>query len=469
MDDEIQTAIVFNSMSIDEKGIICLIPQRIIAGKMNEDSTYFKSYLDNKEYQNADDAVLNSNQICFYYMKTIGELKEKYGIKDLNKLFERYIKDVYTKVYYYNLSGDSFENYLLQACSIQEFNKKFDLKISYDLGNKSNEKSKKEILDPLTKSFKQIKNNLNNNIFYQDESIKQLLSALYNNYILKEAKNNIIISGPSGVGKTETLKQLKLASRQPVLYIKYNPNNFDDPKQYLDSILLDLYYEYSSYEDRFDLGTIIIDDIDNRTSFYKNMEFTSEIAKFVNKGTRFVRYDKHSREGVSFNAKRINFIICGNFNGVSQLIDVPSSFFINSDSKIKNLPKILNRNEIEEKYGIDTDFLNLFNIDIKFSPLSLEKAKTILTTSNTSLFKNFCDKLEAQGIDIQISDSTIDSICRKIYSKRENIKEINTTINNIFADVIVNSFDCDETDCFIINEDILENSKNYHVKKYSKK
>ena len=169
MGDELQTAVIFTAKKLEDKNVMLLIPQRIVVGESNEDTSYFYSFLDNKEYQNADDAVREGNKICFYDIKTIEELKDYYDTKDLNFLLEMYFEDLYNKAYYYDLSNeDEFENYFMKKSSIEEFNNKYDLKFSYH--SSSEKEEQKEVED--------------NNIIKIDEIETFLTSGDYLNFEL---------------------------------------------------------------------------------------------------------------------------------------------------------------------------------------------------------------------------------------------------------------------------------------------
>lgn len=469
MVDELQTAVLFTANIIESKNIIFLIPQKIIIGECNDDTTYFFSYLDNKEYQNADDAVRENNYISFYYNKTIGDLKSKYETDNLEELCEKYFEDLFDKVYYYDLNDENnFENYFMKSCSIEEFNNKFDLNFSYNISSEIEEEPEKE-LDPVTKNFKYIKDVLDKNILFQNEAKNQLINILYDNAVLGEAKSNIIISGPSGVGKSEMLKLIEEVSTQPVLYTKFNPNLVENAKDYLDSLLLQSYYIGLSKEDKIVSHTIIIDDFDNDFNYLVASEVIDEITKFKQEGKRFVRYAKDSRNGLIFNPKYTTFIICGNFNKVSREKSVPINFFSDDSINYDDLPLTPNKEQLQTNYGFSEESLDYFCDFIDFKPLSLDKTKKIMMYSNKSLFKIYCKKLKEQGILVDISDETIDLICKKVYSKFSNIKNINNVISNVFKDIMVSSLNLDENSEIIIDNDIINDYTKYTLKKGFKK
>lgn len=464
MGDELQTAVIFTAKKLEDKNVMLLIPQRIVVGESNEDTSYFYSFLDNKEYQNADDAVREGNKICFYDIKTIEELKDYYDTKDLNFLLEMYFEDLYNKVYYYDLSNeDEFENYFMKKSSIEEFNNKYDLKFSY---HSSSEKEEQKELpeDPIAANFGNIKYALDKNILFQNKAKNKLLNTLYNNFVLNDTKSNIIISGPPGVGKTEALKLLADYSTQPVLYTKFAPSFIDDAKEYLDSLLLNCYYLGLSKQDEVISKTIIIDDFDKDFNYSTAIEVIDEITKFMRDGKRFVRYSSNTKAGIMVDSSNITFIICGNFDKVKREKIIPIEFFTDN-TQTSDVPLSLNRDDLTSKYGFYESTIDFFDTHIDFEPLNLDKTKKIIVNSNNSLLQRYRKQLKQQGITIDISDKTIDLISERVYSKTKNIKNINQVITDIFQNIITTSFTLAEGTSILVDEKIVDDHNCYTLKK----
>lgn len=467
MDDKLQTSILFEINTIESRNVVYLTPHKILVGECSKDTKFFKSYLDNGEYQNADEAVRENNYYCFYFVRSLGELKEKYDTSDLNELFDAYFKDIYTKVYYYDFSDENdFESYFLKTSSIEEFNKKYKLTFNYEFNNYDDEEVEDEVeVDPLTKNFKLIKESLDKNILFQNEAKDKLINTLYNNFILGETNSNIIISGPSGVGKSAMLKLIASSSTQPVLYTKFVPDLIDDAEEYLDSLLLNLQYVSMSKSDPTISSVIIIDNFDKYFNYPVSLEVLDQINKFIQNGKKAVRYNNGSNNGVILDARKVTFIICGNFFNIKKEKSIPLNFFQNDNLTYDEIPMNLSNNELESNYGFSKELLETFNTHINFKPLSLDKTKKIIVYSDNSLFKAYCKKFKEQGIAFNISNETIDLISEKVYSKTNNIKNINEVISDIFKNVVNDSFSCSEGASIIVSDEIVKNNKKYQLKK----
>lgn len=469
MGDNLKTAVIFTANLIEEKNVVFLTPQKIVVGECSDDTSCFYSYLDGEEFINADDAIREEKNVGFYFVRTIGELKEHYGIEDTYELFQSYIDDLYKQVYYYEISEDmDFEDYFLKSCSIEKFNEKFNLKFSYFMDDNEYSEPEEEFVDPLTENFKNIKKVLDENILFQNEAKDELISTLYNNSVNKNSKTNIIISGPTGVGKSAMLKLLSEHSSQPVLYHQYTPSFIYDAEEYLNDLLLQAYYIGLAKEQR-DTITIIIDDFDKQCDYCQNLEVIDVIGKFIKNGKRFVPYKAGTRQGLIFDPSCVTFIICGNFDMVKKEKIIPPEFFKEENINYSDIPMTLNESELINSYGFSKELLSTFNKYIDFKSLTLAKTKKILTDSNNSLFRIYCSKLNEQGIKVNISDETIDLICKKVYSKSNNIKNIDTVVGNVFKDIMVETFTLDGSGEITISDKIVADHTQYTLKKGSKK
>lgn len=466
MDDKIQTAVIFTANVLESRNIVFLTPQKIVIGEYTSDDSYFYSYLDGEEYSNMDEVILEQTDIGFYNVKTIGSLKEKYGVDDLYTLFNNYMNDLYTQVYYYELGHEpNMENYFMKRCSIAEFNEKFNLKFSYD---RSGEEEIEEEQDPISENFKSIKECLDKNLLFQNNSKDKLINTLYNNCISKSNKSNIIIYGPTGVGKTEMLRSLSNSSCKPVLYTKYAPDLIEDVEEYLNELLRGVHYASLSKDDK-NSPIIIIDDFDKDFDYVKSMHVLDALAKFVKNGKRFVPYESGSRQGLIFDSENITFIICGNFEYVKSEKNIPLEFFSNNGVNYSDISASLNKKELIDSYGFSKEILDSFKVHIGFEPLTFSKAKKILVNSNNSPFNIYRRQLKEQGISVNISDETIDLICKKVYSKKNNIKNIDTVVSDIFKHIIVDSISIEEPAEVTIDGQTIADHKKYSIKKSSKK
>ena len=452
MDKNLETAILFSAHKLEQKNVIFLVPQKLIYGKSNDDTTLFTSILDNANYMNMDEAVRNDVGIGFYYIRKFKDLIKQYKSKDSGEVSRKYLDDLCKKVYYYdNYDVNNFESCFLKECSIEEFNKKYDVKFKYTEEDPNKKEPENLPLDPVSNNLKNMKSACDKNVFFQDVAKKKILTTLYNNFITEGNNHHILMSGPQGVGKTTFLKQLQDSSEYAVFYTTFESLIESDYAGMMESLLMGLYKENKSLQN----GIIIIDQVDTNTDYCEALELTEEILKFIKNGTRTARI---RGKLITFFADKITFILCGNFEKAKKDTFVPMEFFEHDmNFEMNNIPS---HKDLIRIYGFADRFFDYFTTFTTFEDLTYEQAKRVIIELETSPFNSYLRQLKRQGITINIPDNVIDIICKHIYSKRYNLKNIDKIIKKIFEDVVMESLNYVGQPAELnLNEEIVRKNK----------
>ena len=456
MDDKTQVALLFSVDELSNYNLKILAPQGVVIGNVSDDTTKFYSSSGDEIYENADEAVRKNNRFCFYYVKTVGDLKKKYKTDDIDELFESFLNDSYDKVYYYdNVGSDKFEDYFLKTCSINDFNKKFKLSFKYSTKSTIKKKSYDGI-------FGSIKDELENNLLFQDNARKQVVSTLYNNFLCNGDNSHIILSGPGGVGKTKLLKILTSSDKYPSLYVDFAPDDCESPRSYLNKILIDYYYVQLAMDKVGFPGVIVIDNIDSMDHDYDLYDFTEELKHIITTNKRVVPYSANSKTGVLLDTSKISFIICGKFNRAKECKEIPISIFESEKTDMSKIPVTIDKKDLSDNYGLSNKFLSLFNVNVHMKSLSFDEAKYIILNSPTSPLILHCQDLFDQGVSVNFSEETIDKICKLSYSSYTNLKKMDKVIKSVFSDTILNS-------CIKSGSNITINIDDFQYKKGFKK
>lgn len=435
MNDETQVALLFSVEVISNYNLKILAPQGVVLGKASEDTTKFYSSTNNTTYENADEAVRKNSRFCFYYVKTVGELKREYNTDDINEIVKNYLNDSYDRVYYYdNINSDNFNDYFLKNCSIDEFNKKFKFKFEY-----STKSTIEQQVDYYGGFFGSIRDYLETSLLFQDRAKKQVISTLYNNFLYNNANSHIILSGPSGVGKTRFLKILSSSNVYPSLYVDFAPDADDTPREYLNSLLINYYYVQLGMNKIGMPGIIMIDNIDADNYNFDLLEFSDELTRLLTTNKRIVPYSKNAKTGVIIDPSKITFIICGQFSRAKKCKEVPIDIFKSKKIKTSRMPVTLDKYDLIKNYNLTDKFLELFNTRVNMNNLSFNKAKQIILNSSTSPLRLYCEDLAKQGIEVSLTESTIDKICKLSYSHAGNLNKLDYTIKSVFDDIILDS------------------------------
>lgn len=470
MKKDIEVAVVFTRTYLKERNITILIPQKIITGKCIQDSKFFINSVDNKAFKNMDEVNYQNQEYGFYYATTLKELEKLYETKDLQIILQKYLDDICSKVHYYvAFDEENFDSYLLKSSSIEDFNKEYSVNFKYNYKDITNGKNKtnKEIInnynthanDLIGKDISKIKDSLQDEILFQDVVIDKIIKALYTNYILGTKNNNIIISGPTGVGKTEALKAIVNGSKHSSIYCSL-PREYacddHDASYILSSILLRLREDAISNNKLNSHSIIILDDFDKLDEFQK-YDFQEELLNFLKCGLRSVR----TNQRIVFDANKITFIICGNFDNVNKIVNVPQEFFKNDNFKIDKNDISLDYDELANKHFFLEEILPYFQTEVFFNKLDIDKSKEIIKTLHNKTMKLYFNQLQKQGIkSITLTDEFIDKLANQVYSECLNLKNLDKEVVKIFTDVMIESLKyLDVSTNLTINEEILQNSK----------
>lgn len=451
MEKDVEVAVIFSRRYLKERNITVLVPEKAVTGKCIQDSKFFIDNVENKKFKNMDEANYQNQQYGFYYATSLKKLQDQYETKDLQTILQKYIDEICTKVHYYvNFDEEDFESYLLKNLSIEDFNKEYSVSFKYNflneqdqmLSKKKNTKNKNttnvKCSDLLGKDILNIKNNLNKQILFQNKALDKIVKALYNNYILGNKDNNILISGPSGVGKTKALKVIEECSNHPVVYVSLVHEYADEntSSDYIfNNLLLRLRDNALDNHKADDHSIIILDDFDKLDDFQK-LDFQDELYRFLNTGIRGIK----ANQKLIFYANKITFIMCGNFEEADKAINIPKDFYERDNFKVDEEDLSLNQNNLIENYLFLDKLLPYFQTEVMFENLDLKKAKEIIKTLQNNTLALYINQLVKQGVkNITLTDEFVEELAKCVYSNQLNLNGLDISISNLFTDIMVDS------------------------------
>ena len=188
-------------------------------------------------------------------------------------------------------------------------------------------------------------------------------------------------------------------------------------------------------------GIIMIDNIDNDNYDYDFdlLEFSDELKRLLTTHKRIVPYSENARTGVVMDPSKITFIICGRFSRAKKCKEIPSNKFKSKKINTSKIPVTLDKYDLLTNYDLTDKFLDLFSTRVDMKSLSFNKAKHIILNSSDSPLRLYCEDLARQGIEVRLSEDTIDKICKLSYSHTSNLKKLDNAIKSVFNDIILNT------------------------------
>lgn len=341
--------------------------------------------------------------------------------------------------------SNSAENLIISMLQ-KQFETK-SIENSYTTPNK-NIFNKREIFIEVTKHVKG-----------QDKQIKKLISAITENQLITDSvyKNNIIIVGNTGCGKTFSLT--KILSNMNICYTFVDANNYSEVG-YIGNDIEDCIQSLAntSKDDlsKAERGVVIIDEFDKLRSqggIGRDVSGTSVQEELLTlmSGTK-VRVTINGKRGIEFDTSFVTFILMGAFDDTNQdgklteirkkrlnekkeLIGFKVSS-ANEDVENSLFNEKLYLSEDFSKYGIIPQVTGRCPVILEFNELTKEMAMDILLNSESSKYSYFIERFKRYGIDIILDDSLLDTICEYAIKDKTGARGLNRFLEILFSEAL---------------------------------
>lgn len=406
-------------------GLIKFIPMRVVEGKYDDEYFWFvdKDGLTYTHIVDAPDGVLG-----YAHKTTIKYNKNNISEEFLEKLKIEMLEN--TKMYDYTA-------YPERGCIIavhKENGNEYLIEDEDDEKLLEDEEDLKEIelnLTPL-----EIETKVKETIKGQDEAVRKIVTALWTTIKFRNMrKKNMLVIGPSGVGKTAIFEKVKKILNIPVIIFSvpglsqagYVGRNTDE-------ILKQVYYDTGENLHNAERAIIILDEIDKIAASNGGEVSTSgvqnELLKIIEGCTRYIESNFPGESGFEIDTSKMIFIGTGAFQEIYE--DKKSSIGFNSE-KNNNKTKIDSEKLI--KYGLKRELVGRLPIIVELNNLGKEELRDIILNSDESELTSTINSLKELDIEIENTEEVIDYIIDDAIKNKIGARGLILTINSMFQEI----------------------------------
>ncbi len=324
---------------------------------------------------------------------------------------------------------------------------------------------------------KEIRDYLDRFVIQQKEAKKVISVAICDHYNhvrqcieneeLKEqdyAKQNIILLGPTGVGKTYLMRNI--AKLIGVPFVKADATKFSETGYVggdVEDLVRDLVKNADGDTDLAQYGIIYIDEIDKiagkteiggrdvsgrgvQINLLKLMEDTevnlqsqTDLLGQMQAMMDFQKTGKPRKKAIS--TKHILFIVSGAFDRLEENVKkrVTSSTVgfsaINeqSESEKENYLNLVETLDFID-YGFEPEFIGRLPVRVNCLPLQPKDLMQIMTTSEGSILRQYVLDFDGYEIELDVEAEALELIAEKAYEERTGARGLMTVLERVFRD-----------------------------------
>lgn len=334
----------------------------------------------------------------------------------------------------------------------------------------------------------EIKKQLDNYVIGQEEAKKILSVAVYNHYKrigskskIDIQKTNILLTGPTGSGKTYLMQTLAKILDVPIVIVDATSlTEAGYVGEDVESILEKLVKKADGDIEMAQRGIVYIDEIDkiaNRT--LENRKNTKDISgegvqqallKIIEDSEVSITTSSNhfGKQKELINTKNILFVCGGAFVGLEKI--TKKRVLPKKDSNIGFATKSVENKEIEEEkleinhedvidFGFIPEFIGRIPVIASLNELTKEDLKNILTKPKDAILKQYQALFRIDGVNMRFNNKAIEYVVEEALKKKIGARGLRGIIEKSIYDIMYELPQRKDIKSFTITEDMLINKK----------
>jgi ATP-dependent Clp protease ATP-binding subunit ClpX len=308
-------------------------------------------------------------------------------------------------------------------------------------------------------------------VICQDSQIKEIATTIAKNQRLTDngLKSNLLVCGPTGVGKTEIFRCISEYSNIPIA--------IEDSSEYtapsykgkdVSEMLVHLYENADRDIEKAQRGILVLDEIDKKaTNNREHATYTSAVIESLLKMMEGHVYSLpvSAKEEIRFDTSMLSFAFLGAFSGIEKFTDSRKVIGFGTrqvDTDTKSNKDIYTSDTLK-KYGLIPEFIGRANTIVVMDNLEVPELKRIIIESDKSqlmLYKRFFENI---GIDFQFDDETLYEIATEAHKLGLGARGIKTIVENALAVANYYALSRGNYRKLIINPKTIKDNTNYKL------
>ena len=386
----------------------------------------------------------------------VQEVIDNNGMFDLDKMEK---SSMFYLPKYFIVTADGFFDAVSERTEIDEIDKYTSKETKKDV--------KKEDKKFVPKTISKMKQEITDVVISQDKQVETILESLYKNQVIADSKasldkkskfkENILIYGPTGTGKTEILNRIKTLFDVPMVIedctslseTGYVGRNISD-------MLLNLYKAAGENIKKAERGILVIDEFDKLAE--KNSHAPMVSRSGVQRGLLKLLDGSDFMLGqVKMNTSNLTVVALGAFSGIDNR-EVEKSIGFGSKIKedIVTTYSDLSADDFKN-YGLMPELVGRFAKYVAMNHLNKEDLSKILIESNSSPLNVFKEFTNSIGVSLSYDDDFIEYIAKEAIKLNTGARGIKTTFENSTSGIMYKVFEGSCNDIHLISPEKNKN------------